>query len=203
VAAPRLRLYLVGRRHYTVKRLLVPQTFILIFFALVGSVSFAQDKPLAVTGSATVVDGIVAAGEYSYTQDFGQMKISLNRTADALSIAVVGSTKGWVAVGVGSLRMNGAVMFLGYVDSSGKAQFKVQAGQGHSHSDTTQSVQDTVASYAMKEVNGVTVLELALKPAAYVKAGQTELDLIFAEGSGDSFGPFHTFRGSLPVTLAQ
>jgi hypothetical protein len=170
---------------------------------LAASAGFAQSPSLAVSTNKTTVDGSAAAGEYPYSQDFGKMKLFVNRTADALYVAVAGQTSGWVAFGLGSLRMNGAVMFLAYVDASGKGQLSVQEGKGHSHGDAAQAAKDTVVSYAVKEAGGVTTLEVALKPDAYLKAGQTELDVIYAEGSGKSFGPFHMFRGFVPIPLAR
>lgn len=176
---------------------------ILVLLFIVGASSFGQAKTLAVTTNKTVVDGVVNPDEYSFTQDFGQMTLYANRTADALYLAVVGNTKGWVAIGIGSLRMDGSTILMGFVDASGNVQFKPQAGQGHTHKDVGQDVQSTIISYAMKQVNGKTTLEVALKPSAYIKAGQTELDIIYAQGSQASFLPRHMFRGSLAIKLAQ
>ena len=50
------------------------------------------------------------------------------------SVAVSGQTSGWVAVGLGSPKMNDAVMYIGAADS-GKGQLKVQKGAGHRHAD--------------------------------------------------------------------
>jgi hypothetical protein len=170
--------------------------------ALVASAASAQTA-LGVTTNKTVVDGMANAGEYSYSQDFGKLKLYVNRTADALYVAVVGQTSGWVGLGLGSLRMNGATMFLGFVDGSGKAQFSVQEGRGHSHGDAAQAAKDTVTAYALKEAGGVTTMEVALKPGAYLTAGQAELDVIYAQGSGKAIGPMHMFRGAVAVALAQ
>jgi len=185
-----------------VKRFSSAFTVLLALFVTVGTVSFAQTKTVAITTNQTTVDGVVNAAEYSFSQDFGQMTVYVNRTADALYLAVVGTTKGWVAIGLGSLRMDGSTIFMGYVDSKGKVSFKPQEGQGHTHLDAGQTVESTVISSAMKEDGGKTTLEVALKPASYIKAGQTELDLIYAQGSDDSFTPRHMFRGSLALKLA-
>jgi hypothetical protein len=176
---------------------------LLVLFVFVGAASFAQVKTLSVTTNKTVVDGVVNPNEYSVSQDFGQMSLYVNRTADALSVAVVGSTTGWVAIGLGSLRMDGSTILMGYVDAAGKVAFKPQAGQGHTHQDAGQDVQSTVISYAIKEAGGKTTLEVALKPSAYIKTGQSELDLIYAQGNEDSFTPKHMFRGAVAIKLAQ
>jgi hypothetical protein len=99
--------------------------------------------------------------------------------------------------------MEGATIFIGYVQKDGKVQFKPQAGRGHLHRDTTQDVTDSIVSYAMKEAGGKTTLEIQLKPALYLKAGQASLDIIYAEGTEDSFFPGHMVRGSLSLKLAQ
>lgn len=185
------------------KRFSLISAAILVLFVIVGASSFAQAKTLAITTNKTVVDGVVNAAEYSFTQDFGQMTVYANRTADALYLAVVGNTKGWVALGLGSMRMDGSTILMGFVDASGKVQFKPQAGQGHTHKDAGQDVQSTIISYAMKLVDGKTTLEVALKPSSYIKAGQTELDVIYAQGTEASFVPRHMFRGALAIKLAQ
>jgi hypothetical protein len=171
--------------------------------ALAGATAFGQAKNLAVTTNKTVVDGVVKPDEYSYSQDFGQLSLYVNRTADALSIGVVGVTTGWVAVGLGSLKMDGSTIFMGFVTPDGKVQFKPQAGSGHSHKDSDQSAADTVLSYALKEAGGKTTLEIALKPDAYIKAGQSSLSVIYAQGTEDSFTPRHMFRGAVSVPVAQ
>jgi hypothetical protein len=157
----------------------------------------------AAAAAAPVIDGAVAPGEYAYTKDFGQLAFSMSRTADTLFLAVAGRTAGWVAVGTGSQRMDGATIFIGFVDKDGKVQLKPQVGQGHSHSDTAQAVADTVAASAMRESGGVTTLEIALKSSAYVATGQDSLSLILAVGPDDSFSPRHSFRTALSVPLTQ
>jgi hypothetical protein len=174
-----------------------------LVLVLVGGLSFGQDKTLAVTTNATVVDGVVNPDEYSFSQDFGKLALYVNRTADALYIGAVGVTTGWVAVGLGSLRMDGSTIFMGFVGADGKVQFKTQAGKGHQHMDADTTVADTIISYAMKEAGGKTTLEIALKPTAYITQGQASLDLIWAEGAEDSFTPRHMSRGALSLTLAQ
>jgi len=158
---------------------------------------------LGISPSAPVADGVVNQGEYVFTKDFGALAMSVSRTADSLFLAVVGKTTGWVAVGTGAQRMDGATIFIGFVDNDGKVQFKAQAGQGHTHKDTTQDVASTVAASAMKETGGATTLELALKSDAYIVKGQDSLDLIVAVGPQDAFSPYHTFRTPLSIKLVK
>jgi hypothetical protein len=174
-----------------------------VLFIALGTVVFGQAKSLAITTNKTVVDGVVNPGEYSFTQDFGELSLYVNRTADALYLGAVGNTTGWVSVGLGSLKMDGATIFIGYVGADGKVQFKAQAGSGHSHKDVGGDVSGTIISYAMKEAGGKTTLEIALRPAAYVKAGQSALQIIYAQGTEKSFIPRHMLRGALSLALAK
>jgi hypothetical protein len=177
--------------------------FSIVFSIALGTAAFGQAKPLATTTNKTVVDGVVNPAEYSFSQNFDDLSLSANRTADALYFGLVGNTTGWVSVGLGSLKMDGSTIFIGFVGSDGKAQFKAQAGSGHSHKDAGGDVAATVISYAMKESGGKTTLEIALKPAAYIKAGQTALQVIYAEGTEKSYIPRHMFRGALSIPLAK
>ena len=172
---------------------------LVLLLTLVGAAGFAQS--LAVTTNKTVIDGAVKADEYSFTQQFDSLTLYANRTKDALSLAIVGDTTGWVSVGLGSQKMDGATIFIGFVGADGKVQFKPQMGTGHRHADTTKAVADTVTSYSLKEADGKTTMELSLKPAAYIKDGQTSLDIIYAVGEDKSFIPRHSSRGALSLKL--
>ena len=176
---------------------------VVLILTLAASSSYAQASALKQGAAQTTVDGVVSAGEYTWTRVFGPIQLNLNLTADGLYVGVVGTPTGWVAVGLGSLVMNNATIFMGYVDADGKAQFKPQVGSGHRHSNAAQSVSDTIVASAMKEADGKTTLEIQLKRAEYLPAGQTVLNVIFAEGSSDSFAAIHSYRGSVSVPLTQ
>jgi hypothetical protein len=160
----------------------------------------ASAQSLAVGSVKPTVDGVVNAGEYVFSQKFDALTLYASRTADTLNLAVVGNTTGWVAVGLGSLKMNGATIFMGFVGADGKVQFKPQSGTGHRHVDA-KDVADSITSYQIKEADGKTTLEIALKAANYIKSGQSALDLIFAVGDDKSFTPYHSYRGSLSLKL--
>jgi hypothetical protein len=157
---------------------------------------------LAVGTVAPVVDGVGNPGEYRFTNDYGPLILAASRTSDTLFLAVVGKTTGWTAVGLGAQKMDGATIFIGFVDKDGKVQLKPQTGQGHTHNDTTQDVASTIVASAMKEAGGVTTLEIALKASSYLKKGQDSLELIFAIGPDDSFSPRHTYRNFASLKLA-
>jgi hypothetical protein len=184
-------------RHFSVR------AFSFILFIALGAAAFGQAKSLAITTNKTVVDGVVNAVEYSFTQDFGELSVSVNRTADALYIAVVGKTTGWVSLGLGSMKMDGSTIFMGFVGADGKVQFKAQAGTGHAHKDAGADVEGTIISSQIKETAGVTTMEVALRPAAYIKSGQAALQIIYAEGTEKSFIPRHMKRGALSLALAK
>ncbi len=177
--------------------------FSIMLFSALGPAAFGQAKSLAITTNKTVVDGVVNPGEYSFTQNFDELSLFVNRTADALYLAVVGNTTGWVSVGLGSMKMDGATIFMGFVGSDGKVQFKPQVGSGHSHKDAGSDVSDTIISSALKTSGGKTTMEIALRPAAYIKAGKTALQIIYAEGTEKSFIPRHMFRGALSLALSK
>lgn len=181
------------------KRPILFSCALILLLALVGAAGFAQS--LSVTTNKPVIDGVVKASEYSFSQQFDSLTLYANRTKDALSLAIAGDTTGWVSVGLGSLKMDGATIFIGFVGADGKVQFKTQAGTGHRHTDAPKSVEDSVTAYAMKEANGKTTLELSLTPAAYIKSDQTSLDIIYAVGEDKSFVPRHSSRGSLSLKL--
>jgi hypothetical protein len=55
----------------------------------------------------------------------------------------------------------------------------------------------------MKEADGQTVLELALKASEFIAKGQGELELIAAMGGSDSFLAIHRARARLTVAIAD
>jgi hypothetical protein len=175
----------------------------LVFTVALGTAAFGQSAALATTTNKTVVDGVVNPAEYSFSKNFDDLSLYANRTGDALYFGVVGNTTGWVSVGLGSLKMDGATIFIGFVGSDGKVQFKPQAGSGHSHRDVGATVAATIISHAMKESGGKTTLEIALKPAAYIAAGQSALQVIYAVGTEKSYIPRHMFRGAMSIPLAR
>ncbi len=67
---------------------------------------------------------------------------------------------------------------------------------------STSAVSATVISSSMKEADGKTTLELALKADSYVKNGQDALQIILATSRQDSFFALHSYRGWTTVKLA-
>ncbi len=169
-------------------------------FLFAASAIGAQTKPVELSPSDTwvTVDGVSAASEYTATAESGKTKLSLARDKDNVYVSIAGETTGWIAVGFGSLKMDGALMFIGFVGTDGKAQGKLQKGKGHTHADFAS---DALVQFAMKEANGVTTLELVVKAASVIVKDAKALPVIWAVGGADSFVSPHRSRGSLTVTL--
>jgi len=171
-----------------------------LFIALVllgSAVALAAQGRLPVTDKAPVVDGVVTEGEYALRVGLDKATLYLSRTATELYAAVQSNSGGWVALGAGSPRMDGARIYIGFV-KGGEASFAVQAGAGHGHADAKDPA---VLEHALKEVNGVTVLELRLDAKALIAAGQASLKLIVGTSGKDSFAMYHSFRRSLEIGL--
>jgi len=174
----------------------------LLPFVLFVPEVFGQAKPLALSSNKIVINGAVKSSDYSFSQTYDELTLYVNRTSSVLDVAVVADTTGWVAVGLGSLTMDGATIFIGFMGLDGKVSFKPQAGSGHSHHDVGADVRATIISFAIKETAGKTTMQLALRPAAYIKPGQSILPIIFAFGTRKSFLPLHAFHGALSLPLA-
>ena len=127
------------------------------------------------------------------------MKLGLTRTGDTLYVALSAPTTGWVAIGIGSAKMDGAVMYIGYVTGNA-TELKVQKGAGHRHADAEA---DAPRQYAMTEKDGQTVLEIAVTSSAVIARGQKTLDLLVAMGATDSFVSMHKARASVTIGLAE
>jgi hypothetical protein len=174
-----------------------------LFVILVVSLSVLAPvfgaETLAQSETETVLDGVVKPDEYSYAASFdrGRLDLFLHWNEDILSVALVGDTKGWVAVGFNSLRMDDALIFFGFVDGD-EENFRVDLGRGHQHSE----VDDTdIPGYSLTENDGVTVMEIELPAGDFIASGAAELETILAHGAKDSYRAIHRFRTSHSVEL--
>jgi hypothetical protein len=169
-------------------------------FLMVASVAGAQTKPVELSASDAwvTVDGVSAASEYTATAEIGKTKLSLARDKDNLYVSITGETTGWISVGFGSLKMDGALLFIGFVGADGKAQGKLQKGVRNTHADVAS---EALVQFAMKEAGGMTTLELVLKASGMIAKDAKDLPVIWAVGTSDSFSALHKARGSLTVTL--
>ena len=175
---------------------------IAVLLTCVAVVGFSQSQILTVSSKAPTVDGVVNAGEYTYMHDFDhKLTLYASRTADTLYFGVVGQTDGWVSVGLGSQKMDGAVILIGFVDTDGKVSFKTEIGKGRRHVDAPPDVSAAVTSYAMKQDGGTTTLEVAIKAAGFIKTGQSSLDVIYAIGKARNLTSYHVYRGATSLPL--
>ena len=166
---------------------------------LLGAFSLTAQGTLSQTKTGPTVDGVIGPDEYSLSADSRDMKLVLSWTGDTLSVGVSGQTTGWVAVGLGSSRMNDAVMYIGYVNGD-QGQLKVQKGAGHRHADLDSAAP---ARYALGEAGGRTTLEVSLKASDFIAPGQKQLDVIYAMGGAKSFASMHKARYATAVNLAH
>lgn len=165
--------------------------------ALFAALSLAA----AVSGGAAAqtspsVDGRIEPGEYPFETSAGPLTLYAAVEAGTIHLAVVGRTSGWVAVGVGSRRMEGATIFMGYV-AGGREAFTFQQGRGHSH----RSAGRAEPPHAVAEHDGTTTLEVALERSAYLGAGASSLDAIYAMGDTDSFVLYHAARAQATIPV--
>ncbi|MDP2790725.1 MAG: DOMON domain-containing protein, partial [Rectinemataceae bacterium] len=162
-----------------------------LLFAMIGPLAAqpaGQAYPLLkASAHVPVADGVVASGEYAWQATLKDMKLALSLSADSstLHVALEAPTAGWVAVGLGSLKMNGSFMVLAYVDK-GSAAVSEQTGIAFGHKENASKI---LRSQAVQEANGATVLEYSLPATAYT--AWPSLKLIVAYGRPDNFSSKH------------
>ncbi len=159
---------------------------ILILAALAAATAAAQ---------APVLDGVIAEGEYRFVETKSGIRLASSLSADGstLYVAVSGATRGWVAFGVGSPRMNGAYMILGFQETGGRTAISEETGVGHSHRPNAQRV----ATAVVREQDGVTTLEASFPAAAFVQNGQ--IQAIAALGNRDDLTSLHRARAAFVI----
>jgi len=166
-----------------------------IFIFGIALLVSANAQSLAPGANKPVADGILEPGEYAKIINGADMRLGLSVSSDGktLYLALEAPTEGWVAIGLGSSRMNGAFMVLGF-DAKGRMTISEETGSGHSHKPN--AVKTLTAAF-VKETAGKTVLEAAL-PAARYLAGSS-LSMILAYGQRDNLNSIHS--GYLPVNI--
>jgi hypothetical protein len=142
----------------------------------------------------------VQPDEYSYSYDFKDSVLHLNWSGGEVFIGYTVETKGWIAVGYGSTKMNDAHIFIGFVDD-GEAQFSEHTGRGHAHSKSDARY---VQSYKLSEKSGLTTLELEIPEEDMIDSGQKTLEIILGYGKRDSFNQYHSgTRTGLSVDIVR
>jgi hypothetical protein len=169
----------------------------MVIWGLFLIMSAAAQNNLSVSADSPEIDGIISPQEYSLVVELPRGVLYLNRTREALSIALWSELDGWVSVGLGSKRMNEASIYIGYVDS-GEEVFAKQLGRGHGHEDAP--VAEPTA-FRLKENQTGTVLELSFPASAFTPQRATSLNLIVACGRRDNLSSYHSMRKGLEIGL--
>ena len=172
---------------------------LLVFSAFLGCLCAfpIAAQSLVSVADVPVADGSVAVGEYAWKTEQKGVVLSLSLSADGtiLYAALDVPVSGWVSVGLGSKRMNGAFMVLGS-DDGGKTEISEQTGKGFGHTLNKETI---LRSQAVKESEGRTVLEFSVPAEKFIKNGK--LDVIAAWSKNDAFSSKHANRMSVSVPV--
>jgi hypothetical protein len=164
------------------------KTVFMIAALIAATAAFAQ-VPLQ--------DGTIKAGEYAFTEVKNGITIAASLSSDGKTIymAVSAATKGWIALGAGSAKMNGSYMILAYQDDKGERFVSEETGVGYTHKPNAKNV----AKAFVNEADGVTTLEAQFPAEAMVKDGK--LDAIAAFGARDDRTSMHRGRAVYSISL--
>ena len=156
-------------------------------------------EPLAPSAVSPQADGAVGAAEYPWHAAIEDLQLWLALSADSstLHVALRAPTTGWVAVGLGTLGMNGAFLVLGY-DDKGKQVVSEQTGVPFGHRENKNSV---LLKSAVAEKDGATTLEFSLPAAGYLSSGS--LKLIMSYGKQDNITLKHVKHVVAEVPLKK
>ena len=143
------------------------------------------------------VDGSLGANEYPIIQQLRDMRLgyALSKDSQTLIFALEAPTTGWVSVGLGSNRMNGAHMIIGF-DAISNQVISEETGRGHSHKPSSTNI---LTKSMIKEDKGKTTLEFSV-PASLYTSGRN-LRLIVAYGSQDNLSSKHSRHDSHTITF--
>lgn len=146
-----------------------------------------------------IVDGVFGAQEYPRVVELKGMKLgyALSRNSQIMHFALEAPTTGWVSIGLGSNRMHGAHIIIGY-DAITSQVISEETGRGHSHSPSSRKI---VLQSTIKEVAGKTTLEFSI-PASNYNSGR-ELRLIVAYGTQDDLRSKHIAYDSHVITFQR
>lgn len=145
-----------------------------------------------------VINAIISPSEYQQTIECGKgMELFITITEKKIFLAAKAKTTGWISIGPGSIVMDKADMFIGYV-KDGKPFFTKLIGVNHSH---TKADSMEVGSFAVKEIAGYTYLEFSVDKDKYIKEGISEFPVLVGYAKKDDFKTRHKFRKSLVVKI--
>jgi len=151
-----------------------------IFLALMASTA-AWSNP--------TVDGKASPGEYGKSISLDYDAITVFYQPDGiggLTLAVTAATTGWVGIGLGSVVMDGAHIFMGCV-ADGKPVFSEQVGSGHSHQESVMRFAD---SFAVSQAGGTTTVEFHV-PAGKLPVVDRKVSFIVAYSGAADLTTYH------------
>jgi hypothetical protein len=155
---------------------------------------------LGIAARPPAVDGVMTPGEYPLERTLGAVRLGVSRGKGVLYVAASAPAAGWVGVGISpGGTMDGAEMFIG-IASGDRGELKVQKGKGHTHSDLDSTA---LLFFALREANGRTVMELALRSSGLLPEGPGDIVFIAAAGRGRDFTSPHARTSRLAVSLGE
>jgi hypothetical protein len=160
---------------------------LIVCFLLFSLISIGFSQVLPAGSAAPVADGILNPSEYTQLDTYQNMRLGRAVSTDGktLYFALEAPASGWVSIGLGSNRMDGAYMILGYDDGKNTV-VREETGKGHRHQP---NAVNKLLTSAVKETSGKTVLEFSLPSSEY--AGITSLKMLLAYGKQDNFTSMH------------
>ena len=138
------------------------------------------------------------------------INFSYRISGDSLHCYLIANTEGWIAVGFNpSVQMKDANFIIGYVEDD-VVYIRDDWGTSSSQhqSDVSLGGADNVTVLGGSETGGITTIQFRIpldSGDAYdrVLIAGNSYTIILAKGSGDSFGSYHSTRGSTQINLQQ
>jgi len=146
------------------------------------------------------VDGQVTPKEYSHSLNLlgGKLSLSYQKGPDGeLYLAVQSQAKGYVGVGIGSQKMNGATIFLGVRGPNGDLSYSEETGDGHHHKASANPIAD---QHAIGDHDGWLTVEVRV-PADKVVLDGTKLGYIVAYSDSTDPTSWHGFFNKADGTI--
>ncbi len=146
-----------------------------------------------------VVDGSFGTNEYPEIVQLKDLRLGYAQSRDSRNLHFIleAPTTGWVSVGLGSNRMHGAHIIIGY-DAVSSQIISEETGRGHSHSPSSSKI---LVQSKIKEAGGKTTLEFTI-PASEFDSGRN-LRLIVAYGNQDNLRSKHVTYASHTITFLK
>lgn len=169
---------------------------LILLLGILGTLQAETQARLSPSQKTPKVDGSIEVGEYEYNTTVNGMKISATLGSDEkLYLAVDAPTSGWVALGTGSLVMNGSRLYFGVI-RDGKPTFAEMTAAGHGAAPAKNTV---ALAWALSSAGNSTRLELAVPSREALSDGM--LKIIFSYSSSPDFRVKHRARGALSFTV--